>query len=107
MLSQVKKTEHLSVYKPDRSLGAPWIDKFVHGRMSVYLCDGCSKRYDRWYEKYNYVFIASSPQRVADCDGCGTRFTWCNSFHPHEKPAQYAIGSAAGFDPNKTIGEFL
>lgn len=107
MLAKAKQTEHLALIKPDRTMGAPWMDEYVHTRMSVYLCDGCSKRYDRWYEKYNYVFIARAPQKLADCDGCGKRFAWCNGFHPHEKPAQYAIGSLAGYNDKLTIGEFL
>ena len=85
------------------------MDNYVGRRMSVYLCADCFRKYGRWYAKYNYVAVtAESRKKLADCDGCGTQFTWCVGCHPHEKPAQYAVGSLhSQLSEAATIGDIL
>mgnify|MGYP003393746019 FL=1 len=112
MLAKAARLDPFAIIKPQRMLGGPWMDDYVALRMSVYLCDTCSAKYANWYPRFNYVKVPGpkfekQPQKVADCDGCGTKCTYCDGFHPAEKPSQYVIGSAAGWFGDKPIGEFL
>jgi hypothetical protein len=75
-----KKSRHLAVVKPQRKLGAPWIDSFVANRQSVALCEDCTRRYWKWWERYDYRPIWS-PKDLTDCDGCSTHLTYCTTFY--------------------------
>lgn len=63
-----RKTRHMAVIKPERSLGAPWIDDFVSQGKGVNLCHDCRNRYRDWYKKFDY-HPRHSPV-LSDCDGC-------------------------------------
>lgn len=81
----IKKTNHLAVVKPQRQLGAPWIDRFINQRKVVTICDICSARYGNWYQKYNYT--SDWVGWLINCDGC-SRLVYCNGYHPTENIAR-------------------
>lgn len=104
MLEIQKKTAHMEVTKPQRMLGAPWIDANAANRNSVSLCPTCQTKYGLWYRKFNYVAIYH-PQTLAACDGCAEPWVWCASFYPAERPSPFAYGMDSRTFGPKPLGE--
>ena len=73
----------MAVIKPERSLGAPWIDNFVALRRIVALCEDCYRKYDKWWKRYNYSPLWGH-RVISDCDGCSRKTIYCTDFYPEE-----------------------
>jgi len=76
-----KESRHMATIKPERQLGAPWIDDFVSRGRGVVLCEDCYRKYDKWWVKYDYA-PQWHPKLISDCDGCSTTMIICTGFFP-------------------------
>ena len=85
-----RRTRPATILKPERVLGAPWIDSFVALRKSVTLCEDCYRRYDRWWQRYDYRAIWF-PKEITDCDGCSKSLVFCTGFYPSESGRKSAM----------------
>ena len=82
-----KQTDHMVVNKPERRLGAGWIDSLVANRQIFAVCEDCYRRYiigERWWKTRNYLPVWS-PKFMTDCDGC-SGIKLCNHIVPAEAP---------------------
>lgn len=73
------KTLPQPIVKPERQLGAPWMDNFIAQRASVALCEDCNRRYDKWWTHYDYE--PRNFSELTDCDGCSKRLVICTGFY--------------------------
>jgi hypothetical protein len=71
-------TRQSAVRKPERQLGAPWIDNLVAQRMAVSLCADCANRYGTWHIAVGYK--KRDRLELSDCDGCRA-FGQCGSYY--------------------------
>ena len=76
-----RRSRRFAFFKPQRTLGAPWIDNFVSRGMSVSLCEDCLRKYGKWWRKYEYKAVWS-PKELTDCDGCSRHLLYCIGFYP-------------------------
>ena len=76
-------TRQATITKPERMLGAPWIDRFVALRRIVFLCEDCHRKYFGWWTREDYQPAWGRHNRT-DCDGCGERLKRCLEYHPLE-----------------------
>ena len=74
-----RQSRHMTVIKPERQLGATWMDNFVARRKSVSLCHNCRNRYGDWYKKYAYL-PHTRFKEITDCDGCSSTMIVCTGF---------------------------
>jgi len=68
----LQQLDPISIFKPDRKLGAVWIDNKVGQTKPVTMCWSCVHKYRGWWKKYHYRGDWEWGY-VADCDGCGCR----------------------------------
>jgi hypothetical protein len=92
IISEIKKgTEHVASVKPERRLGAGWIDSLVNNRRQFCVCGNCYKKYIRhqsWWQSNEYAPVWN-PRSLTDCDGC-SNFVWCIVMVPEEAPLKNA-----------------
>lgn len=74
-----KRTRPMTVRKPDRQLGAVWIDSLVSRHRAVSLCDDCKVKYGEAVLRLNYR--QRMAKTLTDCDGCGQVLRLCAGFY--------------------------
>ena len=78
-----RRSDAVAGVKPERFLGAPWIDNFVAQRGNVNLCEECWRRYNDWWKRYGYR--PEWKPKLSDCDGCGHGPKYVTGFYPEER----------------------
>ena len=64
-----KKRPPIVVVKPERTLGAVWMDEKVTARRAVVLCEVCVRKYGDWHKKHHYR-ADWGWRYMGNCDGC-------------------------------------
>jgi len=78
-----EKSQPYTVVKPERQLGAPWMDDFISKRKSISLCIDCKRRYGNIWGKFNYIPNTRYPE-ITDCDGCSKKMELCTGLYAVE-----------------------
>ena len=87
LIGQVKAWDALTrphaIVKPERQMGAVWMDGFVARRKNVNLCELCWRKYYGWWNRAGY-HPDWDERWLTDCDGCSRRLIHCYGFYPEE-----------------------
>jgi len=79
-----EKTDRFAVVKPQRKLGATWMDDFFAQGLLVSLCSDCTRMYGHWWRQVHY--LPNLELNYADCDGCSLKLVAVTQFRPEEPP---------------------
>ena len=69
LAEEEKKRPPIVVVKPERTLGAVWMDEKVCQRRAVVLCEICVRKYGDWHRKHCYR-ADWGWRYLGNCDGC-------------------------------------
>jgi hypothetical protein len=78
-----QKTKSKLVLRPERWLGAPWMDELKEHRHIVDLCGACESKYGNWESRYNYR-RQKGIRKIGDCDGCRMQLLYVTGYYPLE-----------------------
>jgi len=92
LAEEERKSPPLVVVKPERTLGAVWMDEKVCARRAVVLCDVCVRKYGDWHKRHHYRGDWGW-RYFGNCDGCSiygcpvVLFLGEENFHQFLSPA--------------------
>tara|TARA_R110002020_G_scaffold443256_1_gene654481 strand:- start:288 stop:725 length:438 start_codon:yes stop_codon:yes gene_type:complete len=81
-----EKSRRFAFLKPQRMLGAVWMDRFVSSRQGVNLCDICARKYMDWWKHNGYrPDVNPLGAKRGSCDGaCNAHLVRLIPFYPEE-----------------------